>query len=148
MVVYYIFMTAPANESENNIALTRAFLRAVSSLESDEEIASFYSRDVEVHEFPNRIVPYGRVRRTGSLGEGLEQARKLLEWQRYEIRGIVGAGSEVAAEIDWTGKMAIPFRELPAGYEMKAFVAMFLTFRNGKIVSQRNYDCYPPFEKL
>ena len=35
---------------------------------------------------------------------------------------------------------------LPAGHEMKAYVAMFLTFRNGLIVSQRNYDCYPPFE--
>jgi len=35
---------------------------------------------------------------------------------------------------------------LPAGSEMKAFVAMFLTFRDGKIISQRNYDCYPPFE--
>jgi ketosteroid isomerase-like protein len=32
---------------------------------------------------------------------------------------------------------------LPAGSEMKAFVAMFLTFRDGKIVSLRNYDCYP-----
>jgi len=29
---------------------------------------------------------------------------------------------------------------------MKAFIGMFFTFRDGKIVSQRNYDCYPPFE--
>lgn len=34
---------------------------------------------------------------------------------------------------------------LAAGSEMKAFVAMFLTFRDGKIVSQRNYGRYPPF---
>ncbi len=38
-----------------------------------------------------------------------------------------------------------PVMNLPAGGEMKAFVAMFLTFRDGKIVSQRNYDCYLPF---
>jgi len=28
---------------------------------------------------------------------------------------------------------------------VKAYVAMFLTFRDGMIVEQRNYDCYPPF---
>jgi hypothetical protein len=33
---------------------------------------------------------------------------------------------------------------LPAGAARKAFVAMFLTFRDGKIVSQRNYDGHPP----
>jgi hypothetical protein len=27
----------------------------------------------------------------------------------------------------------------------EAFVAMFLAFRDGKIVSQQDYDCYPPF---
>jgi ketosteroid isomerase-like protein len=35
---------------------------------------------------------------------------------------------------------------LESGHEMKAFVAMFLTIRDGKIASQRNYDCYPPFD--
>jgi ketosteroid isomerase-like protein len=39
-----------------------------------------------------------------------------------------------------------PFQDLPAGYEMKAYIGMFFTFRDGKIVSQRNYDCYPPFD--
>jgi ketosteroid isomerase-like protein len=35
--------------------------------------------------------------------------------------------------------------DLPAGTEIKAFVAMFVTFRDGKLISQRNYDCYPAF---
>ena len=40
----------------------------------------------------------------------------------------------------------VGLQDLPAGYTMKAYIGMFLTFRDGKIVSQRNYDCYPPFE--
>jgi hypothetical protein len=35
---------------------------------------------------------------------------------------------------------------LAPGTGMRAFVAMFLTFRDGKIATQRNYDCYSPFE--
>jgi len=55
------------------------------------------------------------------------------------------SGDEVAVELEWKGVLAVPLGNLPAGYEMKADVAMFLTFRDGKIVSQRNYDCYAPF---
>lgn len=51
----------------------------------------------------------------------------------------------MAVELQWSGILAVGVMGLAAGSEMKAFVAMFLTFRNGKIVSQRNYDCYPPF---
>ena len=53
----------------------------------------------------------------------------------------------MAIALVWTGVLAAPVLSLAAGTEMKAFVAMFLTFRDGKIVSQRNYDCYPPFER-
>ena len=51
-----------------------------------------------------------------------------------------------AAEVEWTGVLDTPFQDLPAGYEMRAYIGMFFTFRDGKIVSQRNYDCYPPFD--
>jgi hypothetical protein len=54
-------------------------------------------------------------------------------------------GDELAIELEWTGTLAVPVMNLPAGSEMNAFVAVFLTFRDGRIASQRNYDCYPPF---
>jgi len=59
---------------------------------------------------------------------------------------VIENGDDMAVELEWAGVLAEPVMSLPAGYEMKAYVAMFLTFRDGKIVSQRNYDCYPPFE--
>jgi ketosteroid isomerase-like protein len=54
----------------------------------------------------------------------------------------VAGGDKVAVEIDWTGILAVPFQTTPKGGQMRAHFAAFLEFKNGKIVSQRNYDCY------
>jgi hypothetical protein len=86
-----------------------------------------------------------RTRRAADLGVAYAQGRQILRSQRYNVRRIVETGDEVAVELEWTGTLAVSVMNLPAGSEMKAFVAMFLTFRDGKIISQRNYDCYPPF---
>jgi hypothetical protein len=48
-------------------------------------------------------------------------------------------------ELVWTRILSVPVMRLAAGSEMKAFIAMFLTFREDEITSQRSYDCYPPF---
>lgn len=51
----------------------------------------------------------------------------------------------VALEVLWIGKLAVPLGNLQAGSEMRAHSAMFLEFRDGKIVDQRNYDCFEPW---
>jgi ketosteroid isomerase-like protein len=131
-----------------NVELALEYLRAVESMGPPENVARFYSPDIEFHEFPNRIAPHGRVRKLVDLQAAYGQGQKLLRLQRYEVRRVLESGDEVAVELEWTGvlAMAVPAMNLAEGFEMKAFVAMFLTFRDGKIVSQRNYDCYPPFE--
>jgi ketosteroid isomerase-like protein len=130
-------------ESSNVIA-ARRYLRAVESLGPAEDVAAFYAPDVVFREFPNRISPKGRVAGIAEMGEAWKRGRQLLRSQTYNVQRIVEAGDELAVELEWTGVLATPVMTLPAGAEMKAFVAMFLTFRDGKIVSQRNYDCYPP----
>ena len=129
-----------------NIARTQQCLQAIASMGPSEKVADFCSADIGVQEFPNRIVPQGRIRRAADLSAAYEQGHKILQSQIYTVRHLFEAGDEVVAELEWTGILAVPVMNLPAGSEMKAFVAMFLTFREGKIVSQRNYDCYPPFE--
>jgi ketosteroid isomerase-like protein len=99
-----------------------------------------------IQEFPNRIAGRGHIRRAAELRAAYEQGCKILQSQIYAVHRIFEAGDEVVAELEWTGILAVPILNLPAGSEMRAFVAMFLTFRNGKIVSQRNYDCYRPFD--
>ena len=129
----------------SNASLARQYLQAVESLGPPEDVAAFYGPDVVFQEFPNRIAPQGRIRRAGDLSAAYQKGQQLLRSQTYAVLRIIEAGDEVAVELEWTGVLAIPVMNLPAGSEMKAFVAMFLTFRDGKIISQRNYDCYPPF---
>ncbi len=129
----------------SHTALVYQYLAAVGSLRSSDAVADFFASDAVVHEFPNRISPNGRVGQAANLRAAYEQGQRILRSQNYQVQRIIEAGDEVAVELEWTGVLAVPVMGLPAGTEMKAFVAMFLTFRHGKIVSQRNYDCYPPF---
>lgn len=132
----------------SNVELAREYLRAVESMGLAKNVERFCAPDIEFHEFPNRISPHGRVRRRADLQAAYGQAQKLLRSQRYDVRRVVENGDDVAVELEWTGALAVPVAamNLPAGHEMKAYVAMFLTFRDRKIVMQRNYDCYRPFE--
>lgn len=64
--------------------------------------------------------------------------------QQYHIRNEVANDDQVALEIDWIGTLAVPFQDKPKGGQMRAHFAAFLQFKDGKIISQRNYDCYEP----
>lgn len=133
-------MTSPS------VASAHAYLRAVASMGPFEDVAQFFTPDVIFEEFPNRISPQGRVRGAAEMQAGYEKGRTIMRSQVYEVKRIVESGDEIAVELDWTDVLSVPVLGLLAGTEMRAFVAMFLTFRDGKIVSQRNYDCYPPLE--
>jgi ketosteroid isomerase-like protein len=131
----------------SNIARTHQYLQAIASMGPFENVAVLCAPDIVFQEFPNRIAPHGRIRRAADLRDAYEQGRKILQSQTYAVQRIFEASDDVVAELEWTGVLSVPVMNLPAGSEMKAYVAMFLTFREGKIVSQRNYDCYPPFEQ-
>jgi len=131
--------------TSSNVSRLHEYLQAVASMGPYETVADFYTADVTIQEFPNRIAPHGRVGRLSDARAAYEQGRQVLMSQTYRVQRILEAGNELAVELEWTGILAVPLMNLPAKSEMKAFVAMFLTFRDGKIAAQRNYDCYPPF---
>lgn len=132
----------------SNLPRTRQYLRAVEAMGPFEIVAEFLAPDVTFREFPNRIAPHGRTRNAAEAREAYAKGHGLLQSQTYEVRSMVEAGDVVAAELEWTGVLAVSMGALSAGTAIKASVAMFLTFRDGKIVSQRNYDCYPPFDSF
>jgi hypothetical protein len=111
--------------TSSNIYRTHQYLQAVASMDSPENVADFLSPDVVIEEFPNRIAPQGRVRRAVDLRAAYEQGRQILQSQNYKVLRILEAGDEVAVELEWRGILAVPVMNLPAGSEMKAFVAMF-----------------------
>jgi len=74
--------------------------------------------------------------------EGAERGKKLMARQIYRITHEIADGDRVALEVEWLGTLAVPFGALLAGGQVKALSGVFLDFREGKIIRQRNYDCY------
>ncbi|MEU7579749.1 nuclear transport factor 2 family protein [Streptomyces sp. NPDC041068] len=111
-----------------------------------EELARFF-HDEAVHvEHPNLFFPEGAVRDLTAILKSAEQGRHTLRDQTFEVLNAVAAGDQVALEVAWTGTLAVPLGDLPAGHVLLAHIAAFLEFRDGRIIAQRNYDCYdrPP----
>jgi ketosteroid isomerase-like protein len=126
-----------------NAELTRAFLHAFET--RDGSNASYYAPDVVQREFPNLLVKAGATRDLAALHRGMEAGRRSVAAERYEIVNLVAEGDEVAVEAIWTATLNIAVGTLAAGQTMRAYLAMFFTWRAGKIVAQRNYDCFEPF---
>ena len=76
------------------------------------------------------------------MREAAARGRSVLRGQRYEVKSAYADGDTVILEVLWAGTLAVPVGTLAAGDEMHAHFAVFLEFRNGRIIRQRNYDCY------
>ena len=61
--------------------------------------------------------------------------------ESYELLGATGGGSMVALEVAWSGFVSNGLGLFTAGERLEARSGIFLRFRDGLIVSQRNYDC-------
>ena len=124
--------------------LTRRYLRAVE--EGDWlTLEGLYAPDVVQEEFPNRLLPQGATRNLSSIREASERGRKVLQRQTYQINEMVTNGDVVAFEATWEGILALPVGTRRAGEPMRARFAVFLEFRDGRIIAQRNYDCFEAF---
>jgi ketosteroid isomerase-like protein len=129
---------------ESNLEVARRYLESVGQGRPEDNLA-FFADDVVQVEFPNRLVPDGATRDLAALREAAGRGSKVMTVQRYEVLNAIAAGDQVAVEANWIGTLAVPFGNIPAGGEMRARFAIFLTFRDGKIVRQHNYDCFDPW---
>lgn len=107
-------------------------------------IVNLFSPDAVLEQLPNRIYPNGIRSGVSRMAEAFE-GRKLLSSQSYEIKSCIVEGDKLSIEVLWTGTLALPFGSLSVGSQIRAHSSMFFQFKDGKIVSQRNYDCFEPW---
>jgi ketosteroid isomerase-like protein len=128
-----------------NLATIRAYLEALQDGAVGDALSRFFTSDAEQVELPNRLNPTGGVSDLPTLLRRAEQGKRLLRSQHYEVRSEIAHFDRAAIEAAWTGVLAVPLGSLPAGAAMKAHFAMFFELRDGRIRSQRNYDCFEPW---
>jgi predicted ester cyclase len=131
-------MSSPAE----NLAIARQYLKTIESGGSPDEIAQFFASEVILEIFPSRFFPNGSRDNLQGIRAAAERGKKVMANQSYEIKNALASGDQVALEVEFVGTLLVPFQHIPAGGQMRAHVAIFLTFKNGRITSQRNYDCY------
>lgn len=131
--------------STTNLDTALRYLQALEGGATGEALAAFFHPEVVQREYPNALTRTGQTRGLAAMLEGAERGKKLMASQRYAVRSSLAQGDTVALEVDWSGTLAVPVRSLAAGATMHAACGMFLTFKDGRIVSQRNYDCFEPF---
>ena len=133
-------------EEETNLATVRSYYAAMAAGAPVEAMNDFYSPDVVQLEFPNRYLPNGAERGLKELMEAGVRGKALMASQEFEIRGTMASGNTVVVEAAWSGTLRIAAGDVvPAGTVMRARFAQFFEFRDGKIVAQRNYDCFYPW---
>ena len=130
------------DEPAGNLEIARRYLQALERGETGAALKEFLAPDVVLEEFPNLLTPLGKKRDLTAALEGAERGKKVMSRQMYKIKQEIADNDRVALEVVWVGTLAVPFGSIPAGGEMKAFFAVFLEFRKGKIIRQRNYDCF------
>jgi ketosteroid isomerase-like protein len=140
----------PAGQERDNLERARRYLAAIEADRANETSTAgspfaFLAPDARQIEYPNQFVPKGAERDLEAMTEAAERGRRVLRSQRYEVRTALANGDEVALEILWAGTLAVAVGSLASGDEMRAHFGVFLTFRDGQITRQRNYDCFDPF---
>jgi len=134
--------------SEDNLAIARRYIAALSSGAGADEVSRFYTQDVVQEEFPNRLLPKGATRDLAALKQARVRGQALLSAETFEVLGVVASGSQVAMELRWGGTIGSNVGPFTAGQVLRARFAIFLEFRDGRIVRQRNYDCFEPWEDV
>ncbi len=134
------------NEAERrNIETALAYLARLGQGKSGEELAIFFDEQVIQEEFPSRLVPQGQSHDLAALLERSARGAELLSSQHYEVKSTMASAASVALELEWRGVMKKSLGPIQEGQELRAMIAVFFEFENGRIKRQRNYDCYYPF---
>ena len=132
-----------SEEEGRNIEIAERYVELISNPSSTQDgLKAFLDERIIWREMPNSFAPSGRVSDYGAGLASFERGRVYLPEQTYTLRRAIASGDTVALEISWTGEVAKSIGPFLAGARLSAQIAIFLRFREGKIVSQTDYPCY------
>ena len=129
----------------SNPHVAKQYLSRLSDGAGPEELDSFFAPDAILEEFPNRLRPNGAAGNLQAMKEARARGLALLKAERFELVNAVAGNDQVAMEVIWTGTVRDAAGPFAAGHALRARFALFMEFRDGRIVRQRNYDCFDPW---
>jgi ketosteroid isomerase-like protein len=132
----------PGADANREIVLS--YYKALEAGDGDALFA-LYDPAVIQTEWPNQLKPKGDRRGLDRLKADFERGKGVLRSQSYDIKTLICGHDNIAVEATWEGVLAVPLGTLQPGDVMTAHIATVFTFRDGRIISQRNYDCFEPF---
>jgi len=131
--------------AETNLDIARNYVSQLSNGAGPEELESFFAHDLVQEEFPNRLMPHGATRDRRAMTEARARGKALLSAEKFELLNAVASGDQVVMEVVWTGTVRAAAGPFTAGQALRARFAVFMEFREGRIIRQRNYDCFDPW---
>ena len=108
------------------------------------ELSAFLAPEIVWQEMPNKFAPAGRTTRLDAMLKNFQTGQKFIAPQTYIIDNMLAQGDTVALQLSWKGTAAQALGPFAAGEEITCRIASFLTFREGRVVRQVDYPCYPP----
>ncbi len=124
------------------LTIAKNYLKTLKAGKTGKDLAIFFHPDIIQIELPNRLNAKGVTSHLSQILERAEKGKKLLKMQTYEIDNACVCGDTVVMEVRWSGVLATPVTTLCAGDTIRAHFAMFIQFKNGQIIQQRNYSCF------
>ena len=125
--------------------VVRRYFETVADLGSSPDgLRDVLHRDVRITERPNAINPRGTVRDRDGAIAGVLAGKDLLATQTIDILEMLVSGDRVAVRATWRGTVGDDAGGLPAGTELVAHIAAWLTVADGRVVEHETFDCYEP----
>jgi ketosteroid isomerase-like protein len=126
-------------------AVAARYFEVVADIASSEAaLLELLDPGVRVTEHPNALNPRGMVRDRDAVVAGFLAGKRLLAAQAFDVHELAVDGDRVAVRATWRGTIGAAAGPFPAGAELVAHIAAWLTVDGGRVREHETFDCYEP----
>ncbi|MCA9537701.1 MAG: nuclear transport factor 2 family protein [Myxococcales bacterium] len=124
--------------------IVERYLKLVAAGGPREAVEALLHPEMTQIEYANAMTPKTRARDREAVLRGLTLGAQMMARQDYGPPIFTVDGDRVVAEFDWSGITAIDLGPLAAGTRLEARICAVIEVRDGRVHTQRSYDCYAP----